>query len=203
MGFATKGWRRIVVGDVLFYWTARSRDAWAAVAEATPNGAPTPPTLSYVAIRPECEPYRLLDVHCGYGARSIASQHITPGLVRCWIETARGYGWPGARASLRLDGVDDAGGLSAGVPQPDVSDNPAWLTPTVVGIARGVFRDQAFDRLPILADALEDAGCADERLLGRCRGNDPRIHGWWVIGLLLGASAVEAEPAAAPDPAGG
>ncbi len=195
MGFATKGWRRIVIGDVLFYWTAQYRDVWPAVEGAVPNRIPVPPTLSYAAIRPEREPYRLLDVHCGYGTRSIASQHITPAVVQCWIETARSHGWPGTRASLRLDGVDEDGNLSAGIPQPDVCDNSAWLTSTVVGIARGIFRDQAFDLLPILADALQDAGCEDERLLGRCRGNNPQCHGWWVVGLLLGASAAGAEPA--------
>src|SRR5436190_2067746 len=37
--------------------------------------------------------------------------------------------------------------------------DPAWLTAAVVQLASGIYADRAFDGLPILADALEDAGC--------------------------------------------
>ena len=40
--------------------------------------------------------------------------------------------------------------------------DPNWLTSTVVQLARGIYDERAFDRLPILADLLMDAGCADE-----------------------------------------
>ena len=63
---------------------------------------------------------------------------------------------------------------------------PSWLTSTVVALARGIDADAAFDRLPILADALEDAGCADEDLLAHCRGSGPHSRGCVVVDLLLG-----------------
>ena len=47
--------------------------------------------------------------------------------------------------------------------------HPTWLTPTVRDLAAAVAQDEDFDRLPILADALEDAGCTDDLILGHCR----------------------------------
>jgi hypothetical protein len=43
-------------------------------------------------------------------------------------------------------------------------------------------------RLAILADALEETGCADEELLGHLRGPGPHVRGCWPIDLLLGKS---------------
>src|SRR5262249_12476998 len=39
----------------------------------------------------------------------------------------------------------------------------AWFPPPAVALAQGIYEERAFDRLPILADALQDAGCIDER----------------------------------------
>jgi hypothetical protein len=61
----------------------------------------------------------------------------------------------------------------------------SWLTSTVVALARGIYEERAFDRLPILADALQDAGCEDEQMLGHCRGLVPHARGCWVIDSLL------------------
>lgn len=64
--------------------------------------------------------------------------------------------------------------------------DPGWRTSTVVALAWGIYADRAFDRLPILADALEDAGCEDADVLGHCRGPDPHVRGCWVVDSLLG-----------------
>jgi hypothetical protein len=48
-----------------------------------------------------------------------------------------------------------------------------WLTPAVVGIARRVYDGRDFDALPVLADALEEAGCQDEAVLRHLRGWEP------------------------------
>jgi hypothetical protein len=61
-----------------------------------------------------------------------------------------------------------------------------WLTPAVLALARGIYEERAFDRLPVLADALEEAGCADERLLGHCRSPGPHARGCWAVDLVLG-----------------
>jgi hypothetical protein len=65
---------------------------------------------------------------------------------------------------------------------------PAWLTPTVVAIACRAYDTCDFAALPVLADALEDAGCDDEKMLSHCRGPGPHVRGCWVIDLLLGKS---------------
>jgi len=64
--------------------------------------------------------------------------------------------------------------------------DPSWLTSTVVALARGIYEERAFDRMPILADALQDAGCDNEDVLGHCRGPEPHVRGCWVVDLLLG-----------------
>ncbi len=53
-------------------------------------------------------------------------------------------------------------------------------------IAGGIDKDGAFDRLPFLADALEDAGCTDDDLLTHCRRPGPHVHGCWAVDLILG-----------------
>jgi hypothetical protein len=55
----------------------------------------------------------------------------------------------------------------------------------VVGLARGIRADQAFDRMPILADALEDAGCDDLVLLDHCRVCQVHVMGCWVVETVL------------------
>jgi hypothetical protein len=75
-----------------------------------------------------------------------------------------------------------------GNPFRPVACNPAWLTPTVLALAQGIYDDRAFDRLPILADALQDAGCGSPDILDHCRGDSPHIRGCWVVDLLLGKS---------------
>jgi hypothetical protein len=75
-----------------------------------------------------------------------------------------------------------------GNPFRPVALDPAWRTEAVVGLASGIYADRAFDRLPVLADALEDAGCADADMLSHCRGPGPHVRGCWVVDLLLGKS---------------
>jgi hypothetical protein len=70
-----------------------------------------------------------------------------------------------------------------------VTVDPSWLAwgdATAVKLAQAVYEDCAFDRLPILADALEDAGCADADVLGHLRGPGPHVRGCWALDLLLG-----------------
>jgi hypothetical protein len=69
-----------------------------------------------------------------------------------------------------------------------VALEPSWLTSTVVALADGIYAERAFDRLPILADALQDAGCDTGDVLDHCRGPGPHARGCWVVDLLLGKS---------------
>jgi hypothetical protein len=67
--------------------------------------------------------------------------------------------------------------------------DPSWLTwngGTVVKLANSIYSDRAFDRLPILADALEEAGCHDAGILAHCRGPGPHVLGCFVLDALPG-----------------
>jgi hypothetical protein len=73
-----------------------------------------------------------------------------------------------------------------GNPFRPVSLDPSWRTSNVVALAGGIYADRAFDRLPILADALQDAGCDNSDILNHCRGPGPHVRGCWVVDLVLG-----------------
>jgi hypothetical protein len=65
--------------------------------------------------------------------------------------------------------------------------NESWLTSDVVALAKGIYEERAFDRMPILADALQDAGCAVDEVLNHCRdAKQFHVRGCWVVDLLLG-----------------
>jgi hypothetical protein len=68
---------------------------------------------------------------------------------------------------------------------------PEWRTGTVLAIAHVVYAERAFDQLPILADALEEAGCDALELLTHCRGPGPHALGCWVLDLVLKGSGEE------------
>jgi len=72
-----------------------------------------------------------------------------------------------------------------GNPYRAVTFESRWRTSDVLGLARAIYEDRAFDRMPILADALMDAGCADEQFLGHCRETGPHVRGCWVVDLVL------------------
>jgi hypothetical protein len=73
-----------------------------------------------------------------------------------------------------------------GNPFHPVALHSAWLTQDVVKLAESVYSGQDFNALPILADALEEAGCDNADLLNHCRGRGPHVRGCWVVGCFLG-----------------
>jgi hypothetical protein len=74
-----------------------------------------------------------------------------------------------------------------GNPFRPVAFDPEWRTDTAVSLARRMYESRDFGTMPILADALQDAGCEDEAVLAHCR--DPQqvhVRGCWVVDLVLG-----------------
>jgi hypothetical protein len=79
-------------------------------------------------------------------------------------------------------------------PHPSVGPDPrsplpfssAWRTDTAIALARQMDESHNFSAMPILADALQDAGCEDEHILGHCRVPGPHVRGCWVVDLVLG-----------------
>ena len=68
--------------------------------------------------------------------------------------------------------------------RPAAKLDPRWRTSTVLALAAGIYAERAFDRMPILADALMDAGCGNADVLGHCRAETPHCRGCWVVDLV-------------------
>lgn len=62
----------------------------------------------------------------------------------------------------------------------------AWRTSTAVGVAQAMYDSRDFGALPILADALQDAGCEDAAILDHCRGDGSHVRACWAVDLVLG-----------------
>src|SRR5262249_29434874 len=79
-----------------------------------------------------------------------------------------------------------------GNPFRPVALDPAWRTPTVTALATAAYEERQLpagtldpQRLAILADALEDAGCAKDQILNHLRSPSPHVRGCWPLDLLL------------------
>jgi hypothetical protein len=90
-----------------------------------------------------------------------------------------------------------------GNPRRRVHADEAWLRwdgGTVPKLARLAYEERSLPggalapaRLAVLADALEEAGCAEEALLSHCRQPGPHVRGCWAVDLLLGQDSAVTE----------
>jgi len=101
-----------------------------------------------------------------------------------FVEYCVSYG-PGSPA--------DSGSVLAGAvreviryPFRPVAFDVEWRTTTVLALARHMYESREFSAMPVMADALQDAGCEDENILSHCRGPGPHVRGCWVVDLVLG-----------------
>jgi hypothetical protein len=65
----------------------------------------------------------------------------------------------------------------------------AWLTwngGAIPKLAQTIYDERAFDRMPMLADALLEAGCTNEEILTHCSSGGEHVRGCWVVDLVLG-----------------
>jgi len=91
-----------------------------------------------------------------------------------------------ARRLLQCDLVRDIFGNPFRLPPRSDAAWLVWNDGTVKRLAEAVYEGRPFDRLPILADALEEAGCDAAELLAHLRGPGPHVRGCWAVDLLLG-----------------
>jgi hypothetical protein len=150
------------------------------------NAAEPPPTVREWP-RIESLAYYVLARHAMEAAWKV------PGLVvQVLMGRAGGFGARDGQANR-----EDADTIHSGIirdifvwpfrPTPAV--DPSWLAwngGTVAKLAAAIYDARRFADLPILADALEDAGCADAAILGHCRGGGEHVRGCWVVDLLAG-----------------
>ena len=106
--------------------------------------------------------------------------------------------WSVASSFCFWDEPDDRSGPAPIAILRDVFGNPfrpprrpersllTWNDGVIPKLAQAIYAERAFERLPILADALEDAGCDNGDILAHCRGPGPHVRGCWVVDLLVG-----------------
>jgi predicted phosphodiesterase len=172
---------------------------------------PTPETWTVHALRAGCSHDLGRHHDCDHVLTdsSVASHHLRLqcGLRGAWVrDLGSGSGfevndehfsagpvWVEPDDVLRLGGTRLR--VTAAVPL-----NRTWLgtDSAVLRLARRVDQEGDFSALPVLADALEEAGCQDAELLDHCRANAPHRDGCWVIDTLLGRTLVQPEDECLP-----
>lgn len=124
-------------------------------------------------------PYLVANLNAGTVSVAIAQNRLTGSCG--WKSAYRKQDFIGARGKEAILLRDIFGN-----PIRYVTIDPSWRTSTVTALTQAIYADRASDLMPILADALEDAGCTHQAILGHCRGPGPHVRGCWVVDLILG-----------------
>lgn len=159
-----------------------------AVAEATLDGNATRDNWSAVSHDLAMEQYRL---HGRLDRLTSPSAEVQASLI---ASAAVAFDWPGEYAAgeairnLPHEGVPVADLLRDifGNPCRLVTFLPEWRTSTVLALAEQMYEARDFSAMPILADALQDAGCTDDAILTHCRGLGPHVRGCFCVDAILG-----------------
>lgn len=109
------------------------------------------------------------------------------------FKAAEAVGWMSATGRVEGETTPAHPALQAALVR-DIMGNPfrrverdsMWLAQPVVALARAIYDERDFGRMPELADALGQAGCSDADVLNHCRDPGPHVRGCWVVDLVLG-----------------
>ncbi len=117
------------------------------------------------------------------------AEAIAWGEARAWPNGAAGLGtrraaWELALAAELAAHCNLLRDLFGGPFSPTVLA-PAWRTPQARSVARAAYERRLFGNLPVLADALEEAGCTEEIILTHLRSPGPHVRGCWALDLVL------------------
>jgi hypothetical protein len=121
-----------------------------------------------------------VETHSFLTCVNIVCNHAAPGFSEA------------SRVALREEEAALAGLLHdiiGPLPFRQVRIDPSWLVwngGIVRRLAEGIYNERAFDRMPVLGDALEEAGCRDKEVLAHLRSPGPHARGCWVLDLILG-----------------
>src|SRR5262245_949722 len=119
--------------------------------------------------------------------QSLVISNLNPSYVACSVRTSTENDvYRHARRGIPCRPQADLVREIVGNTTRPVAFDRRWRSADAVELARTIYEDRAFDRMPVLADALMDAGCADEQVLGHCRGEGPHVRGCWVVDHILG-----------------
>jgi hypothetical protein len=124
---------------------------------------------------------------CAAAARESAWEAATHAIT--YATKARSYPGESRYGRPQATLLREIVGNTFGHPFRPVLFSPSWRTDTAVALARQMYESRDFSAMPILADALQDAGCDHADILGHCRGtNQVHVWGCWVVDLVLGKS---------------
>lgn len=146
----------------------------------------------YISAGPELVPWYLTGDSAYQAALEVVE--AVPGFAASAIAISLEASGPGAEDYFGTPAQAEAKGHAHcvaalrclfGNPYQKESFSRTWRTSNVVSLATGIYKEQAFDRMAILADALQDAGCDKDSILSHCREPGPHYRGCWVLDLVL------------------
>jgi hypothetical protein len=120
-----------------------------------------------------------------------------PAVASCCIRQGSGYGGPYYYCHEVLEALSEDPGAEEDAARSallrDIFGNPfhrvafdaGWRTEHTVGIASRMYEERDFTAMPILADALEEAGCDNPDIFAHCREPGVHVRGCWVVDLVL------------------
>jgi hypothetical protein len=167
---------------------ATGENAWHAAAHAIPSAA-----LAACGASVSVLSHYAAGLHFNTGI-SAQANFGRPGVTYSATPT------PGAIRADRIPARDMPAGYAAelasqadllhdifGNPFRPVVCSPSWRTDTALSLVRQMYDSRDFSAMPILADALQDAGCDNEDILNHCREmGGVYVRGCWVVDLVLG-----------------
>jgi hypothetical protein len=109
--------------------------------------------------------------------------HAETVILQTSLAQANSVGWHAER-HLQANLLRDI----FGNPYRQPSLKPNWLLPRVIDLVRSIYCHRAYDRLALLGDVLEEAGCDSADILSHCRSDTEHVRGCWVVDAILGRS---------------
>jgi hypothetical protein len=134
------------------------------------------------------EPTRMPALHVLHAVVAVTAHNALTAAIEtisALQQAAKVYGGGGGERGTQAELLREV----FGNPFRGVAIDPAWLRwngSTVARLSRDIAESGRFEDLPVLADALEEAGCQDEALLRHCRSGVWHAPGCWVLDVLLG-----------------
>ncbi len=121
-------------------------------------------------------------------ARDAVDTHARAGRAADYAAATAGGGLAGGDRAGQRQVRERQGRLLAAIVGPGYELLPAWHTLDAIALAKTCYETKDWSIMPVLADALQDAGCENDDVLDHCRGDGPFVRGDWVVDSLLGLS---------------
>jgi hypothetical protein len=157
------------------------------VAEAYAEGAATAADLAVAHGRLEgLEPFLLSPRALADWAARSASGRVVNSITGCLQCLRTALAPEGGKEEVKRAQADILRDVFGALRFRTIAFNPRWRTQDVVAVGQSMYAQRAFEDLPALGDALEEAGCDCGELLGHLRGAGPHYLGCWALDLVTG-----------------